>query len=407
MRIVTESEKNTIIIGGGIAGCVLALALHKIGIKSEIFEAKTIPEDNVGLFHYISPNGMNVYRELGLYEKIKHLGYLCNGVIHYNEKQKIIGRIDERNSESDYGANSIMIKREFLTKTLRDEVLLKNIPIHFGKKIENLKDIGKIPVTACFEDGTCAKGDFVVGCDGIYSKTRQIILPSSPKPTYTKVVVTGGFSKIKLKDQSTNTIHSNYGKNAFLAYFILPNKKDVWWWNGISYPTEETREGLAKLSDEKWHQNMIGMYAEDSDEIQSVINSKEIEFLKYPVSDMPPLNKWYKENVCLIGDAVHATSPTNGQGAAMACEDALMLAKCLRDIQNTNQAFEKFQKLRQKRVEKIVKIGRSGGEGYLFTNPFKKWLRNTMISFFLTPFIFNRMKNFFYGYNVEWEKKVK
>ena len=402
-----ENLKKVIIVGGGIAGCVLALALDKIGMKSEIFEARKISDDDVGLFHYLSSNAMNVYKVLGLYDKFKDLGHVCNGVIHYRDNGKQLARIDEKNSLEDYGANSIMIKREFLTKILRDEVLSKQIPIHFGKKIIDITNIGKSNVTAHFEDGINAEGNLLVGCDGIHSKTRSIILPNSPKPYYTKMVVTGGYSKTKISDKELNIIHSNYGKKGFLAYFVMPDSDDVWWWNGISHPEEETRESMEKFSNEKWQQTMIEMYDEDSLVIQNIIKSHEINFLKYPISDMLSVDTWYKQNVCLIGDAVHATSPTNGQGAAMASEDGLMLAKCLRDIEDTEQAFEKFQQLRQKRVEKIVKIGRTTGEGYLMTNPVKKWFRNTMIVVMLNSPFFGRMKDFFFGYSIEWDKKIK
>ena len=131
---MSGNSKKVIIIGGGIAGCVLALSLYKIGIKSEVFEARKVPEDKVGLFHYLSSNAMNVYKVLGLYDKLKDSGHVCNGVIHYKENGKKLARIDEKDALKDYGANSIMIKREFLTKILRDEVLSKQIPFHFGKK---------------------------------------------------------------------------------------------------------------------------------------------------------------------------------------------------------------------------------------------------------------------------------
>lgn len=401
-----ENSKKVIIVGGGIAGCVLALALDKIGMKSEIFEARKIPEDNVGLFHYLSSNAMNVYKVIGIHDKLKDLGYVCNGVIHYKENGKQLARIDEKDSLKDYGANSIMIKREFLTKTLRDEVLSKQIPIHFGKKINDITNVGKSNITAHFEDGTSVEGNLLVGCDGIYSKTRSIILPNSPKPYYTKMVVTAGYTKTKITDKELNIIHSNYGKKGFLAYFVIPDSDDVWWWNGVSYPKEETREAIEKLSNEKWQQAMIEMYAEDSPVIQDIVKSNEINFLKYPISDMLSVDTWYKQNVCLIGDAVHATSPSNGQGAGMASEDGVMLAKCLRDVDNIEQAFEKFQQLRQKRVEKIVKIGRTAGKGYLVTNPIKKWFRNAMIVVMLNSPFFGRMKDFFFGYTVDWDKKI-
>ncbi len=402
-----ENSKKVIIVGGGIAGCVLALSLDKIGMQSEIFEARKIPKDDVGFFHYLSSNAMNVYKVLGLYDKLKNSGYICNGIIHYKENGKQLAKINEKNSLKDYGANSIMIKREFLTKILRDEVISKQIPIHFGKKINNITNIGKSNITAHFEDGTSVEGNLVVGCDGIYSKTRSIILPNSPKPYYTKMVATGGYSKTKISDKESNLVHSYYGKKGFLGYFILPDSDEVWWWTGVSYPKEETREAIEKLSDEKWQQAMVETYAEDSPEIQNVIKSKEIDFIKYPISDILSIDTWYKQNVCLIGDAIHATSPSSGQGAAMASEDGLMLAKCLRDIDDIECAFAKFQQLRQKRVEKLVKIGRTSGEGYMMTNPVKKWFRNTMMMLMLNSPFFGRMKDFFFGYSVEWDKKIK
>ena len=400
-------NKKVIIIGGGIAGCVLSLALDKIGIKSEIFEARKTPEDNVGLFHYLSSNAMNVYKVLGLYDKLKDSGHLCNGAIHYKEDGKQLARIDEKNSLNDYGANSIMIKRAYLTKILRNEIQSKQIPIHFGKKLKDITNIGKSNVTAHFEDETSAEGNLLVGSDGIHSKTRSIVLPNAPKPYYTKMVVTGGYSKTKITNKELSIIHSNYGKKGFLAYFVIPDSDDVWWWNGVSYPKEETREGMEKISNEKWQQAMIEMYDNDPQVIQDIIKSKEITFLKYPISDMLSMDIWYKQNVCLIGDAVHATSPTNGQGAAMASEDGLMLAKCLRDVDDIEQAFAKFQQLRQKRVEKIVKIGRTAGEGYLITNPVKKWFRNAMIVLMINSPFFSRMKDFLFGYDIQWNKKIE
>ena len=104
---------------------------------------------------------------------------------------------------------------------------------------------------------------------------------------------------------------------------------------------------------------------------------------------------------------MHATSPTNGQGAAMASEDGVTLAKCLRDMQSTQKAFKKFQELRKERVDKIVKFGRKNGEGYFLTHPIKKWFRNTMIRIMTSPIIFNRMKKIFFGYDVKWDKKIE
>ena len=91
-------EKNAIIIGCGIAGPALALQLKRAGIKSTIYEAEKIPS-TLGLSIYLSPNGMNVIRSLGLYDKIKKLGTETHITIFYNEKGKQLGAFDYTNEE--------------------------------------------------------------------------------------------------------------------------------------------------------------------------------------------------------------------------------------------------------------------------------------------------------------------
>ena len=79
--------------------------------------------------------------------------------------------------------------------------------------------------------------------------------------------------------------------------------------------------------------------------------------------DFPRVPTWYNDRMIIIGDAVHATSPSSGQGASMAIEDAVVLAKCLRDIPDTAAAFAAFKKLRKERVERVVKHGKRSGDG--------------------------------------------
>jgi len=97
----------------------------------------------------------------------------------------------------------------------------------------------------------------------------------------------------------------------------------------------------------------------------------------------------------------------------MALEDSITLAKCLRDIKNTQQAFAKFQSLRKKRTEKMIKFSRLSGESLHLTNPIKKWFRDLMLLMFTKPFFLKHPlpgdrydMNFFFGYKVDWDKKI-
>ena len=81
----------------------------------------------------------------------------------------------------------------------------------------------------------------------------------------------------------------------------------------------------------------------------------------YPVFDMQHLPRWHDGPVVLLGDAAHAVSPHAGQGAAMAIEDAVVLAACVSARASPEQAFAAFQALRQERVERIVRVSRRIG----------------------------------------------
>ena len=403
---MSDSPKKVIVIGCGIAGPVLALALHRAGIESEIFEAKNTLDGESGLFHYISPNGMNVFNALGIYEKIKSIGHDCDGVIHYDEKGKPFAKMNEKDEEKIYGAGSIMIKRGLLTQSLREEVISNGLDLHFGKKLKSIENIGESEVLVHFEDGSDARGSLLVGCDGIHSRTRQIMIPNAPEPTYTKMIVSGGYTHIPMESKEPNIIHTNYCKKSFLAYYVLPDG-ETWWWNGMSYPQKQTREQLEKIPNEQWQQTLIELYSEDHNTVQELVKKTSDKFFKYPIYEMPSLQTWHKDNVCLIGDAAHAISPHAGQGASMAMEDAITLAKCLRDVKDTKNAFVQFQLLRKKRVEKIAKIALTTGENYFLTSSIKKAFRNSMMKLMYTPLFFNRMAKFFFGYNVKWNEHIK
>lgn len=80
------------------------------------------------------------------------------------------------------------------------------------------------------------------------------------------------------------------------------------------------------------------------------------------IIDLAPIPKWYADNLCLIGDAAHATTPNMGQGACQSIEDAYVIGKLLEANKDYQSVFEEFQKIRRKKVDYIVntswKIGR-------------------------------------------------
>src|SRR4029079_5324002 len=96
------------------------------------------------------------------------------------------------------------------------------------------------------------------------------------------------------------------------------------------------------------------MCADDAGPALDIIGATTGELAAFPVYDMPIVPTWHRESMVIIGDAAHATSPSSGQGASMAIEDAIVLAKCLRDCDGISQAFATYERLRQTPVERVV-----------------------------------------------------
>ena len=135
------------------------------------------------------------------------------------------------------------------------------------------------------------------------------------------------------------------------------------------------------------------------------IKSTENKHVRIPLYVIPHLSTWHKDHICLIGDAVHATSSFTGQGAAMAMDDAVVFAMCLRDIPQLNQAFTKFEKLRKKRVERMVKTSQQSDKFMTTTNPIGKLFRKLLLSYSIKSY--TKKLDWIFSYKIDWDEKIK
>ena len=127
----------------------------------------------------------------------------------------------------------------------------------------------------------------------------------------------------------------------------------------------------------------------------------------YPFYDIPTQPLWHKGRVVLVGDAIHAVSPSAGQGASLAVEDALVLAKCLRDREDHALAFATYERLRRARVERMVQHGRKVGQAKVMTHPIGVWLRDMSMPLIFKLFANPAALDWIYSYKVDWDEPVK
>jgi 2-polyprenyl-6-methoxyphenol hydroxylase-like FAD-dependent oxidoreductase len=391
-------NRKAIIIGCGIAGPAAAIFLKRAGYEPYIFEAQPDHDDYTGLFLNVARNGMRVLRELGVDGQIRAEGIELRTMSFHSGRGKWLGKIEDPSPEPQ----GWTVKRGFLHKVLREAAVCEGIPIAFGKRLADLCIAGS-RVTAVFEDGSSVEGDLLVGCDGIHSRTRRLILPEAAEPDYTGLISFGGFSRgVKIPHEPTQ--HMVFGKKAFFGY-LVKRDGEIYWFGNLDYPGRPTRKELQSIPQAEWRRVIDGLYRDEIHPVPEIIRATESEIGVYPIYDLVSVAQWYKGPVVLIGDAIHATSPNAGQGASLALEDALVLAKCIRDCGSLEQAFRQFELLRRARVEKVVRYSRSIGQRKHATNPVQVFFRDLMLPFFLKQA--GRQSNaWLYDYRVDWRERL-
>lgn len=395
------NKKKALIIGSGIAGPVAALALKRAGLEVEVYEAKDAAQDEAGAFLNLAPNGVNVLKILGIEHRIAAEGFKSAGIALFNARGKQIGFIDSRREEEQYGAGNLMLKRGALNKALYEAARDEGIAIQYGQRLVDTTVTGGKRVIARFENGLTAEGDLLVGCDGIHSRTRQLVLPDGPQPTYTGMIDAGGFGRYSGDVPVPGAQHMTFGRRAFFGY--IRGAESVWWFSNVAMPQELNRDELRAIPDAEWRQKLLDLHKDDPSPIPEIIRSTTDIVGKWPVYDMPPLPTWHRGPLVLVGDAAHATSPHIGQGASLALEDALVLALCVRDFPEQELALSAYERLRKERVERLVEQARRTGDRKI-PHPLFGWFRDLTLPLFLKAG--SAQSASWYSYKVAWDKGV-
>jgi 2-polyprenyl-6-methoxyphenol hydroxylase-like FAD-dependent oxidoreductase len=396
-----KRPKSAIVIGCGIGGPVVAIALGRIGINAVIYEAQERTADYVGSFLNTASNGLDALRVLDAQADVLAAGFPTPRMVLWSCTGKRLGEV--ANGLAPPGTTSITIRRGALHRALRDEALRRGIRIEQGKRLASA-EATPTGVVAGFEDGSGATGDILIGSDGLHSRTRQILDPKAPKPRYTGLLSLGGCARGTTLAPTPDTFHMIFGKRGFFGYSVRPSG-EVYWFANMAWPGEPTREQLAAISPGQWKGRLLELYDGDAGPAVEILHATADELAAYPIHDLPAVPTWHRGPMVIIGDAAHATSPSSGQGASLAIEDAVVLAKCLRDLPGPAEAFVAFERLRRGRVERVVRysarIGQSKAAG-----PVARWFRDLLMPFALKHFANPAAQAWLYGYDLDWNERT-
>ena len=378
-----SGRPKALIIGGGIAGPVTAIFLKKAGIDAELFEAWPY-STGIGGGLQIAPNGMHVLAEIGLADEMTRRGSICDSFDFHSQKGDLLGSLNH-NMRERFGQPAVNICRATLNEALVDKAWASNVSVFFEKRLVKIEDRGDQPVIAYFADGTTAEGDFVIGADGVHSAVRRHVIPGGPVPFDTGLIGFGGFVPHAVLDGRPigRHVETTFGQSGFFGYgYCSPDPNDgVMWWS--TQPAHGMDAAMFRALDASTlKQHLRGFHRGWHDPIPDIIEAAE-NIVVTDTLDVATLPTWSRKRSLLIGDAAHATSPHAGQGASLALEDAMRLARLMQDGQELGATFQAFEAERRPRTEKIVAMARRNGNSKREFSATGAWVRNQMMKWFL------------------------
>ncbi|MFI6316831.1 FAD-dependent oxidoreductase [Nonomuraea sp. NPDC050556] len=339
---------RVLVIGSGIAGPVTAMALRKAGIEATVYEAHPAAADGVGAALMVAPNGLNALEIIGAAEAVRAVGQPMPGMVMGDARGN---RFVESAGLEGLPAGQAMARAD-LFRVLHDHAVAQGVRIEYGKQLVAAKETAD-EVTAYFADGTTASADILVGADGIRSTVRVLIDKDAPGPEYGGVLSFGGYAVGSGVVLEPGVMYFTFG-TAFLGCWAAPDGRIVWF---AGLPSEEpmTAAEARQVPAADWLRRLRDLYGADAPAEALLRHSDPgTMFVTGSMEMMPPVPHWHSGRMVLVGDSAHAPSSSSGQGASLAIESGIELARCLRDLPDAPSAFAAYERLRRPRVEAIA-----------------------------------------------------
>ena len=348
---------DILIVGGGIGGLTSAIALRRDGHDVTVIEKD--PEWSVyGVGIIQQANVIRAMAQLDLLDD-----YIASGVpfdkvaVHMPDGTQV-ARVPIPPLVEGYPA-SMGIGRPALHKILGDRTIADGAVVRLGVTAESLDD--RVDgVRARFSDGSEVSYDIVIGADGVYSDTREKIMPDAEKPEYTGQAVwrynlprPDDLDALHVYNGPTGIALVPISADLMYMYVTTPEPGNPWY----------DKQGLAKTMREK----LAGTPPQIRGVAEAITDDDGVVYR--PLEAMMLHGPWHKGRVVLLGDAVHATTPHLGQGAGMAIEDSIVLAEELAKADTPEEAFKAYRERRFERCKYIVESSLAICHGQLGKGP--------------------------------------
>lgn len=334
--------RHVVIAGAGIAGPLLALALRRAGLEPELVEAYAEAEmDGAGAWLSLAVNGLDALRTLGVREAVLGVSFPTSEVLLRNGAGRALG-VASLGSADHEGITTRTMRRSSLHRVLLDALARASIPVRFGVAVREAEP-SAAGVSVALSDGSSREAALLVGADGVHSRVRSLIDPAAPRPRETQMGNVGGFVPPGRGPAVVpGTYEMIFGARAFFGYVVAPSG-EVWW---FANPPTPHPPGC----DARW---LASLFEGERGPMAELVRATPHPLRFVLQHELPRVPRWSRGAMVILGDAAHAASPTSGQGVSLAAEDAVVLARALRDLP-VEAALASFERQRRGRVERVV-----------------------------------------------------
>ena len=359
---------RALIIGGGIGGVSTALALRRFGIDSLIFERAPRPAE-VGAGISLWGNAIAALRAFGAADAVVARGEPMGIGELRTASGRLLSSSDMADADARLGEPSILLHRADLLEALLGALGTTDptapfgsgrAAVHFGHRFTGLEQDGA-GVTASFENGRRERGDVLIGADGINSAVRAAIIGDGPA-RYSGYTCWRAVADVPADLVPARYVCEYWGRGQRFGITRIGRGRVYW------YATQNAAPEGRDASPRAAHEHLRALFSAWCEPIPRVVELTDPgAIIRNDIVDRPPRRGWSKGRAVLIGDAAHPTTPNVGQGACMAIEDALVLARLLAGHADPREAVPGFEAIRYPRTAAITnvswRLGRVGQWG--------------------------------------------
>jgi 2-polyprenyl-6-methoxyphenol hydroxylase-like FAD-dependent oxidoreductase len=392
--------RTAVVVGGGIAGPITAMALQRAGIQATVYEAYATAADGVGGMLGLAPNGLDALGTVDLDDAVRRVAEPVSAMVIESWTGKRLAEFAGTPGEPILH----VIWRADLYRVLYEEARRRSIPIEHSRRLIRFDDTGD-GVAAHFADGTTAHADILIGADGVRSTVRSLIDPIAPASRYTGLLGFGGWATGADVAATNGNYHMIYGRKAFFGYQVLDDGRTGWFAN-LPHPDPLTLAQAREVTAGRWLRILGDAFAADRTPAPVILGATDPANLMIVggLEIMPTAPAWSRGRTVLVGDAAHVPSPSSGQGASMAIEGAVELARCLRDLPY-DDAFAAYEDLRRDRVTRIIKLA-ARTNSHKAAGPVGRWLRDLLMPLAM-KLAKPEKRAWQYDYHIDWETAVE